>query len=118
MRAGNLTRGLLGLAALAAVSLVAGPAVAGEEAEATLRKLYRIALSADMCGFSMAPRQAEALGKAMNRALTESGLAEDAAEDLYRDVDSGLETEGWDKVCAKNGEWARAYRALLASNLD
>ncbi len=116
MRARLVTRGLLGLAALAAVSLVARPALAGDGPEDTLRTLYRIALSADMCGFPMAQRQADALGKAMNRALAETGLDEDKAEELYNSVDAGLEAEGWDKVCAQNGDWARNYRALLAAN--
>ena len=52
----------------------------------------------------------------MNRALTESSLDEEKAEDLYRSVDSALEAEGWDKVCAQKGDWARNYRALLAAN--
>ena len=116
MRSDILSRGLFGLAALAVVSLASVPASAADGPEETLRTLYRIALSADMCGFPMAQRQADALGKAMNRALTESGLDEDKAEELYRSVDSGLETEGWDKVCAQNGDWARSYRALLAAN--
>lgn len=116
MRAGYLSRGLLGLAALAAVSLASSRPAAAEGAEDTLRTLYRIALSADMCGFPIAQRQADALGRAMNRALTETGLDEDGADKLYREVDTGLETEGWDKVCAQNGDWARNYRALLAAN--
>lgn len=116
MRAARFSRGLLGLAALATISLAARPVVAAE-AEETLRTLYRIALSADMCGFPLAQRQADALGKAMNRALAETGLDDGAADELYRSVDSGLESEGWDKVCAQNGDWARSYRALLAANV-
>ncbi len=117
MRAGLLARGLFGLAALAAVLLVAPrPALAAEGAEETLRTLYRIALSAEMCGFPLAPRQADALGKAMNRALAEVGLDEDGSDEFYRGVDAALEAEGWDKVCAENGDWARSYRALLAAN--
>lgn len=117
MRAGIAPRGFFALALAAATASFAVPAVAGE-AEDTLRTLYRIALSADMCGFPMAQRQADKLGQAMNRALTESGLDENGAEDLYRQVDTGLETEGWDKVCAQKGDWARDYRALLAAKAD
>jgi hypothetical protein len=116
MRADLLSRGLFGLAALAAVSLVGTPSAQAEGAEDTLRTLYRIAISAEMCGFPIANRQAEALGNAMNRSLAETGLDEDGADKLYREVDAGLESEGWDKVCAQNGDWARNYRALLAAN--
>ena len=116
MRAGHLLRGICAVAAVAGVALLARPAVAADGAEETLRTLYRIALSADMCGFPIAQRQADALGKAMNRALAESGLDDTASDELYRSVDAGLEAEGWDKVCAQNGDWARSYRALLAAN--
>lgn len=117
MRAGLLARGLLGFAALAAVSFgLARPTLAADGADETLRTLYRIAISAEMCGFPIAPRQADALGKAMNRAIAETGLDEDGSDEFYRSVDAALEAEGWDKVCAQNGEWARNYRALLAAN--
>ena len=82
----------------------------------TLKTLYRVALSAEMCGFPIAQRQSEALGRAMNRALSESGLDPDAADRLYLDVDEALETEGWDTVCKADGEWARSWHALLAAN--
>ncbi|MDK9696066.1 MAG: hypothetical protein OEL76_06735 [Siculibacillus sp.] len=112
MRAGILSRGFM---AAAVVSFLAAPGLAGEGPEDALRTLYRIALSADMCGFPMQKRQADVLGKAMDKALVESGLDEDKAEALYRSVDTGLEAEGWDKVCAQKGEWARDYRAILAA---
>jgi hypothetical protein len=118
MPAGFSSRVRFGAAALAAVLFHAAPAVAGGEAEATLRTLYRIALSADMCGFAMAPRQAEVLGKAIDEALAASGLDEAAAEALYTTVDTGLESEGHDKVCAQKGDWARDTRALLAARAE
>ena len=116
MRAASLARGLAALSCLALLAATPRAVVAGETPEETLRTLYRVALSAEMCGFPMAPRQANALGKAMNRALAETGLEGDAADEVYRAVDSALEAEGWDKVCAENGEWARNYRAVLAAN--
>jgi len=115
MRAGFLACGSAALACLLVVALAPRPAAAAE-AEETLRMLYRVALSAEMCGFPLAPRQADALGKAMNRALSETGLEGDAADQVYRDVDTALEAEGWDKVCQENGAWARSYRALVAAN--
>ena len=117
MRAGRSTCGLLGLACLS-LALASAPTAsrAGETADETLRTLYRIAISAEICGFPIAHRQADALGKAMNRALSESGLDADAADQLYRDVDSGLASEGWETVCEANGTWARTYRSLLAAN--
>lgn len=117
MRADRSMRGLVRLGLAAAVLLGAvGRATAADGAEETLKLLYRVALSAEMCGFAIAPRQSDALGRAMNRSLTESGLDPDAADQLYRDVDAGLEAEGWDKVCASKGDWAQSYRALLAAN--
>ncbi|WP_333825393.1 hypothetical protein [Pinisolibacter sp.] len=115
MRAAILTRAL---AVAAVTSSLAAPAVAAEDAETSLRTLYRIALSADMCGFPMQKRQAEVLGKAIDKALAESGLDEDKAEALYNTVDTGLEAEGWDKVCAQKGDWARDYRAVLAAKTE
>lgn len=117
MRADLLARGLLGLAALAAVSLSdARPARAGDGPQETVRTLYRIALSAEMCGFQLGERQADALGKALNRALGETGLDEDGIDGLYKSIDADLEAEGWDRICAQNGDWARSYRAVLAAN--
>ncbi len=113
MRAARLSRLALGVALLASVPSAAG-AVDGPAD--TLKMLYRVALSAEMCGFPIAQRQSEALGRAMNRALSESGLDPDAADRLYLDVDEALEAEGWDKVCAANGDWARSWHALLAAN--
>lgn len=113
-------RRLLGLSRLAAATaLFAAAAVAPAAAEGpteTLKTLYRIALSAEMCGFPIAPRQSEALGRSMNRALAESGLDEAAADQLYLDVDSALEAEGWTKVCAADGDGAHGWRAALAAN--
>lgn len=116
MRARMFSTRLVAAALLVAGTMASRPALAADGAEETLRTLYRIAISAEMCGFPMAQRQADALGKAMNRALAESGLDEDKSDELYKSVDAGLEGEGWDKVCAQNGEWARSYRALLAAN--
>lgn len=116
MRAARLPRLVrlgLGVALLAASPSVVGAAEGPTE---TLKMLYRVALSAEMCGFPIAQRQSEALGRAMNRAMSESGLEPDAADRLYLDVDEALEAEGWDKVCAANGEWARSWHALLAAN--
>lgn len=115
MRVSTFARGLLAGATLI-VGLAGSTAGAAEGAEETLRTLYRIALSAEMCGFPMAPKQADALGRSMNRALAESGMSEEASDVLYRDVDGALEAEGWEKVCAAGGDWARNYRALLAAN--
>lgn len=114
MRAGRSTRGLVGLA-LVLLAFAPG-ARAAETAEETLKVLYRIAISAEMCGFPIGHRQADQLGKAMNRALAESGLDGEAADQLYRDVDAALGNEGWETVCETNGTWARSYRALLAAN--
>ena len=115
MRAVSISRGLV---AVAVIALLATPVAAAEDARDTLRTLYRIALSADMCGFPMQKRQAEVLGKAIDKALSESGLDEDKAEELYRSIDTGLEAEGWEKVCAQKGDWARDYRAILAARTE
>lgn len=118
MRAALFSRGLAAAAVIAVLVASAPAAVAAEGPEETLRTLYRIALSADMCGFPMQKRQAEVLGKAMDKALADSGLDEDKAEALYRAVDTGLEAEGWEKVCAQKGDWARDYRAILAARTE
>ena len=115
MRAVSFARGL---AAAAVITLLATPAVAADDARETLRTLYRIALSADMCGFPMQKRQAEILGKAMDKALAESGLDEEKAEELYNAVDTGLEAEGRDKICAQKSDWTRDYRAVLAARAE
>ena len=38
------------------------------------------------------------------------------ADQLYLDVDSALEAEGWTKVCAADGDGAHGWRAALAAN--
>lgn len=116
MRAARLPRRLVRLGLGAALLVSAGVARADDGAADALKTLYRIALSAEMCGFPIAPRQSEALGRAMNRAMSESGLDADGADRLYLDVDAALETEGWDKICASDGDWAHGFRALLAAN--
>lgn len=117
MRADRPLRGLFRLGLFAAVlAAPLGSVRAADGPEDTLKTLYRVALSAEMCGFPIAPRQSEALGRAMNRAMAESRLEPDAADKLYLEVDAALEAEGWDVVCAASGEWARGWRALLAAN--
>lgn len=104
--------------AFAGVVLLAAsaPTRAGEAPIEALKTLYRIALSAEMCGFPIGLRQSEAIGRAMNRALAESGLDAEASDRLYLDVDAALEAEGWEKICAADGEWAHGWRALVAAN--
>ena len=116
MRAARHPRRLARLGLAAALLLAATAASAQDGATDTLKTLYRIALSAEMCGFPIQSRQSEALGRAMNRALSESGLDADGADKLYLDVDAALEAEGWDKICATDGDWAHGFRALLAAN--
>ncbi len=106
---------LVGALVAAFVGGTVGRAGAEEGGEETLKTLYRIAISAEMCGFPMGQREATNLGKAMNRALAETNLSPDAADALYRDVDAALEAEGFEKICA--GDGARNYRALLAANI-
>ncbi len=108
-----VTRIALGGAVLVGASVAAR---AGEGSVEALKTLYRIALSAEMCGFPIAPRQSEAIGRAMNRALAESGLDAEASDKLYLDVDATLEAEGWDKICAADGDFAHGWRALVAAN--
>jgi hypothetical protein len=110
-----VVRGLLGLACFALVTVRPAVVGAGDSAEDNLRTLYRIALSAEMCGFPIAAREADALGKAMNREIADLGLDDDGVDALYRRIDGEFEAEGWDGICAENGDWARGYRRRLAA---
>jgi hypothetical protein len=111
----SFVRGLAGLACLSIVALGSRPALAADGAEDTLRTLYRVALSAEMCGFPIGAKQADALGKAMNRTIADLGLDDDGVEALYRTIDGEFEAEGWETICAEDGDWARGYRRLLAA---
>jgi hypothetical protein len=115
MPASTFVRGLAGLACLSIVALAPRPSLAADGSEDTLRTLYRVALSAEMCGFPIAAKQADALGKALNRAIADLGLDDDGVEALYQKIDGEFEAEGWEAICAENGDWARGYRRLLAA---
>lgn len=91
------------------------PARASDPAEESLKSLYRIALSAEVCEFVLPTREANAVGKAMNQIIATLSLDEDKAEAFYLKVEAEMQAEGWDKLCAKNGQWAQTYRQLISS---
>lgn len=107
----------LAAVAVSAVLGLAGtlPARANDPAEESLKSLYRIALSAEMCDFALPSREAEAVGRAMNNAIAKLSLDEDKAEAFYLKVEAEMQAEGWDKLCAKGGQWAATYRELISS---
>lgn len=78
-----------------------------------LRQLYRLALSAEACGFDVTPRQSDAMGKAMDRALSAAGLNDTASEKLMGDIETELDAKGWDKLCAETGEWAKTFASEM-----
>lgn len=97
------------LVALAAIAAIAGPARAAEANDPDLTLLYRLALSAEMCGFTVSPKQAEGIGKDMDRHIRRLNLSDDDADALYKKIEADMAAEDWDKLCAKSGAWAKTY---------
>lgn len=112
MRAAMIRTALPAAILLALLALPAAPAVA-EATDPELTRLYRLALSAEMCGFPVSDKQAEAIGKAMDRRIADLKLSDEAADALYQKIEADMEAENWDALCAKGGPWAKAYAAEL-----
>jgi hypothetical protein len=104
---------LIALAAISAIAAIAGPVRATEANDPELTLLYRLALSAEMCGFTVSPKQAEAIGKEMDRHIRRLNLSDDDADALYKTIEAGMAAEDWDKLCAKTGAWAKTYAEQL-----
>lgn len=109
----RLARPVLAFVLAAAVVAPAG-AAPREQAEASLKQLYRMALSAEVCGFKITDKQADAIGKAMDRDVEVLDLTDDKADALYLEVEKQMEAEGWDTLCAEGGAWAKEFRDRLA----
>lgn len=78
-----------------------------------LKQLYRLALSAEACGFDITPRQSDAMGKAMDQAIEAAGLNDEKSEKLMSDIEHELDAKGWEKLCADNGDWAKTFAAEM-----
>lgn len=100
-------------AILAALLALPVPTAVAQETDPELTRLYRLALSAEMCGFPVSEKQAEAIGKAMDRRIGDLKLTDEAADALYQKIEADMEAENWDALCAKGGTWAKAYAAEL-----
>ncbi|MBT9292088.1 hypothetical protein [Prosthecodimorpha staleyi] len=96
-------------AVLIALAAASGPARAAEVNDPELTLLYRLALSAEMCGFTVSPKQAEAIGKEMDRHIRRLNLSDDDADALYKKIEADMAAEDWDRICAKTGAWAKTY---------
>ena len=72
------------LVALAAIAAIAGPARAAEANDPDLTMLYRLALSAEMCGFTVSPKQAEGIGQDMDRHIRPLNRSDADSDALYK----------------------------------
>jgi hypothetical protein len=95
------------------VWLLAGTAAAQPATDPELTELYRLALSAEMCGFPVSPKQATAIGKAMDKRIAALKLSDDDSDKVYQQIETAMEAEGWDGLCAKGGAWEKTYREAL-----
>ena len=101
------------IAAVLAVLLAAPVPARAAATDPELTLLYRLALSAEMCGFPVSPRQADAIGKAMDKRLAALKLSDDEADEAYRAIEAAMQAEDWDRLCAKDGAWAKAWAAEI-----
>ncbi|MEJ1157108.1 hypothetical protein [Prosthecomicrobium sp. N25] len=97
--------------ALLLIALAATLPARADAPDAELARLYRLALSAEMCGFAVTPKQAEAIGKAMDKRIAALKLSDEAADKLYQEIEAGMDGEGWDGLCTKGGAWEKTYQA-------
>jgi hypothetical protein len=74
-----------------------------------LKQLYRLALSAEACGFDVTPRQSDVMGKAMDAAIEAAGLNDEKSEKLMSEIELELVAKGWEMLCADSGEWAKTF---------
>lgn len=104
--------------ALAALGLAAtlGVAPAGAatgEPKDKLSLLYRVALSAEVCGFPVSNRQSERIGREMDAALAKLNLSDEESDALYSGVETAMEREGWDSLCANDSAWSKEFRQVV-----
>jgi hypothetical protein len=106
-----------------AASLAVGVALAAPVAPAApsdpqsreaLRLLYRVALSAEVCGFAVTDAEADKIAAGMDTMMRRLELSDENADEFYFRIEADMEREGWERLCAPDGEWARTFKAALA----
>ncbi len=93
----------------AALALALVEPAAAADPDPVLTALYRLALSAEVCGFPVSTKQADAIGKKMDERLAALKLSDEEADTVSEQIEAGMAAEGWDKLCAKDGAWAKTY---------
>lgn len=106
----RLVLAALGLAATIGVAPVG--AATGEPKD-TLSLLYRVALSAEICGFPVSEKQSERIGHQMDAFLAKLNLSDEESDALYTGVEAAMEREGWDQICSKDSAWAKEFKQAL-----
>lgn len=82
-------------------------------ARAELRALYAVNALSYRCNFELTTREGAMLDHAVSALETQLKLDTQAADALFSDVDLTLYGNGGNKICAKGGPQARAFRATL-----
>lgn len=102
----------LGVAMVAASSVIASPAETGKMGKDDLVMLYLLSVAADRCGFAMSARQSDAIDRAA-RSLAESlKLGTSQTNALYSEADIAFEKQG-PTACDRNGSFAKTFRETL-----
>ena len=81
-----------------------------QEAREKLTQLYMIAVSQDLCGFTVTEKQSEAISKASDEFEDKSGLSEEDADKLYGQIEEQMKKQKETGLCAPDGDWAKTFK--------
>lgn len=92
--------------------LLALPVMAQDAERAELMQLYLASVVADRCEFPLSELEADAIQRASIALQKKLKLSDQAADDLFTEVELGFEKKLPD-ACKKDGEFAKGYEQVL-----
>jgi hypothetical protein len=92
--------------------VLACPASAQDAGRAELMQLYLASIVADRCEFPLTELEADAIQRAAIAIQKKLKLSDQAADDLFSEVEAGFEKKLPD-ACKKDGDLAKGYQQVL-----
>lgn len=102
--------------ALATGLACSAPAAEAQDPKESLRILYMLIISQDICDFDATDSQSDLLEKTTDFLQEAAKLSDDDADKFYTEIEEVMkkqkDTAG---LCDEKGEWAKSYEAGMAA---
>jgi len=102
--------GFIAAAAAGAALAQTAPQPSPQELRDQLTQVYMIAVSQDLCGFTVTEKQSEAIGKASDELEEKVGLSEEDADKMYGQIEEQMKKQKDSGLCAPAGDWAKQFK--------